>query len=292
LTSIISNIWMKRSWFAIHDSSPGGAIPTDMAGALELNNSKHGIFWTVNEFHNATRKIENLKTILSWAVDIDDGTKEEQQALIKKHLRPSLVVETKRGYQVYYDAQDAKPENYKKIVENLIFHLNGDKRAKDIARIMRVPFYLHWKNPDDPYFVTHHEPTGMKYTEEEMLKYFPGEIIIRSNEKVELKKELSFQKDSTLFEKIWSLDCKVALEKLSGTAAVGMETFDFKRTGRGFNLIINGKATSCWIDASGRIGSSDGGGPTIWQWVNWYHRDHKKTYSHLKQIMPEMFNGI
>jgi hypothetical protein len=266
--------------------------------AFEWNAKKWGIFWTVNSFHGEARTKEEVKKILAWAVDIDPENGEEKPELlarIEAGPKPTSVIESGRGYHVYFDADDsAKPENYTPIVNEMVRFYGGDKKAKDPARLLRPPGFLHWKDPENPkpvrllkeYFFTDH-----KFSEKEMRVLFPEPKApdVRK-EKQELKKILNFQKDSGLFERIYSMNCKDGLERLSGHPAVGMETFTFHRTSGGnFNIIVNGKGTSCWIDQHGRIGSADGGGPTLWQYINWYHKDHKKTYQFFKEVFPEVF---
>lgn len=266
--------------------------------AFYWNERKQGIFWTVNSFKGIERKNKEVKKILAWAVDIDPEDGEEKPELlarIESGPRPTSVIESGRGYHVYFNADNtAKPENYSAIVTQMVRFYRGDENAKDIARLLRPPGFLHWKDQNNPkpikllreYFFTKHT-----FSEKEMKILFPEpKAPDIQKEKSQLKKDLSFQKDSELFERIYSMNCKDGLERLSGHPAVGMETFSFRRLTNGnFNIFVNGKGTSCWIDQNGRIGSSDGGGPTLWQYVNWYHGDHKKTYQFFKDVFPEVF---
>jgi hypothetical protein len=40
-----------------------------------------------------------------------------------------------------------------------------------------------------------------------------------------------------------------------------------------------------WVDAAGLIGSSDHGGPTIYQWLKWFRNDHES----IVKIIDEYF---
>jgi hypothetical protein len=261
--------------------------------ALEWNEKQYGIFWTVNEFNSAVdRKKENLYRIKSWTADIDTGTKEEQINLIKKFPTPSLVVETKRGFQVYYDAIDAKPENYELIETKFVVpSLNADMKARDLSRILRVPHFYHWKDPSDPFFVKLvHMDESVAYTEAEMMRLFKD----FSDDKKELARTKSvmkreFKNDSDLFERIWNMDCEAALQRLSGTDAVANDVFTFRQNSNGNkNIFANDKGTSCFIDRNGRIGSLDGGGPTVFQWLKWYGRSGVEAISIIKKHFPEV----
>lgn len=282
-----------RSLYRLFDPDPaphGCHQVKDWGECDQWNQKKWGVFWTVNEF-DGTRQIKNLKRIISWAVDIDDGTKEEQRSRIKKYPTPTIVVETKRGYQIYFHTKDATLENHKEIQDRLMIAYGGDKNAKDIARILRAPFYYHWKDPENPYIVkiAHHSENLFK--EKNMLEFFlKPEDKKKLEQKNISKKELSFLQNENIFDTIYSLDCEQALLRLSGHSCVFNEIYSFKRNSNGkLNLIVNGKNTSVFIDENKRIGSSDKGGPTIFQWINWFHKDYKKTYKYFKEIFPEVF---
>lgn len=261
--------------------------------AIKYNAEGFGIFWTVQKFktHNI-RRMDHLDKILSWAVDIDIGLKSDQSKLIAKYPEPSMVVESKRGFHIYYNAVDAVPDNYK-IIQNeyLIPAFGGDDNAKDLSRILRVPNFYHLKNANDPYLVKLVFESKAKYTEDQIKKFFkPKEKNKEYKEKTNLRRILKFQSDQGLFERIWSMDCEYALSVLSGTDAVGGEVYTFHRVSRGnLNIRVNGKSSSCFIDSEKKIGSSDGGGPTVWQWLFWFHKDHKVVYKLMKQYFPEVF---
>lgn len=269
-----------------------GATSATWLKALEFNKHRYGIFWSVNEFNGPDRKKDNLYRIKSWTADIDSGTKEEQLALIKKYPTPTLVVETKRGFQVYYDAIDAKPENYELIETKFVVpSLNADPKARDLSRILRVPHFWHWKDPADPFFVklVHHDE-DVAYTEAEMMRLFSD----FTDERKELARAKSvmrkeFRNDSDLFERIWNLDCEAALERLSGSDAVRGEHYTFRQNSNGNkNIFVDGKGSSCFIDRQGRIGSLDGGGPTIFQWLKWYGRSGTDAINLIKKHFPEV----
>lgn len=139
----------------------------------KYNEKGYGIFWTVNEY-NGNREIKNVTKINYWLCDIDDGTKEEQMKKIKKlPLKPSLIIETKRGYHCYWKAKDATVDNYKKITKRLINILNGDPHCTDPVRLFRVPYNYHQKDKSNPFYVIDIEENKKEYTEKQMLYCFP-----------------------------------------------------------------------------------------------------------------------
>ena len=145
----------------------------DARQAFHFNTKGYGIFWAVNEFKGARQK-QNLVKVRYWAVDIDDGTKQEQWNRIKKVLKPSMIIETKNGFHVYYKAVDGTAENWKDIVEfRLIPYFKADKRAKDITRVLRVPGYKHLKDPKEPFKIKIIHQSDREYTSAEMQMCFP-----------------------------------------------------------------------------------------------------------------------
>lgn len=271
-----------------------GSTSATWRKALQWNKQKFGIFWTVNGFKfPGDRKKENISRIISWTADIDSGTKEEQIELIKQYPEPSMIVETKRGFQVYYDAIDGTPENYELIETKFVVpSLNADPKARDLSRILRVPHFDHWKDPNDPFFVKLVHLADVAYSEDQMMTMFKDhrdEKQERSSQVMNLKRSLRVQGDNSLWERIWNIDCEVALERLSGTDAVGGEVYTFRQNANGNkNIFVNGKGSSCFIDRQGRIGSLDGGGPTIWNWLFWFHRNNGRVYNIIKTYFPEV----
>ena len=284
-----------RLSYGLFDPDPSTMGQKLLKTALEQKNWNEkgwGIFQTVNAFSQETRKKQYVKEILYWAVDIDLGSKEEQLSKIKKNLLPSIVVETKRGYQVYWRAKNARIENWNKIVwDRLLFHFGADKNAKDITRILRVPGFYHCKDPNDKFLIKTVWEDSVSYTEDEMFLAFPLPEKEERHSEIKENLRVTFKESDDLWERVWSLDCKTALEKISGHNSVGSEIFSFKQTTDGkFNILVDGKGTSCWIDQNKKIGSLDGGGPTIFQWIKWYTKSNKETIRVMKEVFPELWN--
>jgi hypothetical protein len=282
-----------RSLYRIHDKNPKlGCHPVkDFHEANHWNEQGWGIFWTVNQFAGPRVK-ENCTKIISWCVDIDYGSIDAQRMIMQAlPLDPSAIIRTRRGHHLYFDAAEGTSMGcYRDVVERLIEAFNGDANAKDICRILRVPTYLHWKEVD-PFAVQLTYSSNSVYTEKDMLTAFPSK---KKEEEIEqrtaLKKELKFHSNQSLWEKIWSMDCEQALMRLSGTPSVGGERYSFKRNTNGnLNIYVDGKGTSCFIDTNKRIGSSSGGGPTVYQWLKWFHHDYKRTLEIMREHFPEVF---
>jgi hypothetical protein len=278
--------------FAMHDSDlvnhPGTRLikPED---APRLNEQGFGIFWTVNDFKGRRTK-DKLVKINAWAADIDAGTKAEMKARIESApLVPTLVVETKRGYHVYWAAKDAKPEHWKAIVwDRLVPYFGADKNAKDICRILRMPGFNHMKDPSDPFMIKTVWEHRVAYTEVQMASAFPS-VISEETKRQDVRTIVRHgAHGNSLWEKVWSLNCEEGLERLSGHSSVNGETYSFHMNSSGTkNIFVNGKPTSCWVDRDGKIGSFSGGGPHIGRWLNWYGLSWSEVARVIKEVFPE-----
>lgn len=281
-------------YFRMHDQSPnehGGAQPVDLADASRWQARGFGIFGTVNRFRDGQRRIANLERIEAWAIDMDTGTKEEQYAKLRGFaLVPSFVVETKRGYQAYWRARDGKPEHWNGImVERLVPYFGADKNARDLARILRVPNFLHLKNPAEPFLVCEVWRWDVSYTERQLLDVLPEPPAkVLKDKHSAIARELRADGDE-FWERVYNLDCVEGLRRLSGSSAVRGEQFTFHRTRSGTeNIVVDGKGTSCWVDTNGRIGSLSDGGPTLFFWLKWYGHSNREAVRILKDTFPEL----
>ena len=294
---------IERDFYILKDGGDNscGAIRVDDVEELQkYNDDGYGIYWTVNSFTDGIRRESNLKRLNSFYVDIDMGTKESILEKFKYTMGPSRLIETKNGFHAYWDIEDdmiaemgkEKAINlYKQIMKfRIIPFFKGDRNAADVSRILRVPFFLHQKNPDDKFEIRDHEVNNPGYTWRMIEKAFPWEIKPMKTDrlKASLKKDYKFVSDS-IWEKIWELDSMDALIRLSGAKYVGGEVFSFNRTSSGnHNILVNGKGTSCWVDSEGKIGSHQNGGPTITQWLKWYNHSYRDVINIIKEIYPEI----
>jgi hypothetical protein len=266
---------MSILYFRMDDANKGGLHQIDVRDAQQWNDDGWGIFWTVNEF-NGDMKIENFKKLRYWYVDVDLEDISQKPAILFRLenaiLKPSMIVETRRGYHAYWRIKDGTTEDYKVIQKALSAEFGGDNLS-NLNRVLRVPGMKHWKDKKNPFLVELKFLSSEKYTFEEMLSWLTDTI---PEEKKKSKLIVKTKGDST-FDKMGALNCKDALEKLSGTTAVKKENYSFRDNFDGtYQIMVDGKTTGAWIDSEGYIGSYDGGGPTIIQWLRWFGNDWKK----------------
>ncbi len=299
------------TWYRMADAAEASkaAIPVEKSEAKSWNTPEKGfgIFMTVNEFNGPRRK-EHLKRIQAWAVDMDEGTKQQQHdRLAKSPLIPSLIVETKRGYQAYWLAKDGRAEHWNAIVlERLVPHFGSDNNARDLCRILRVPGFLHLKNPADPFLVKTVFQSSAVYRERDIAEAFTWVANKQEHQRYLSDAQRALESEArekarqsaialgqipteSLWDAIYALDCEEGLARLSGHWAVSGEQYTFHRTGKGNrNIYVDGKSSSCWIDANRRIGSLDSGGPTLVQWLRYFKHDWKTVLTVLKETFPQL----
>jgi hypothetical protein len=299
------------TWYRMSDraESNKAAIAITQAEAAKWNTPElgFGIFATVNTFDGPRRK-ENLKSINAWAIDMDEGTKQQMHAKLEASpLIPSIVVETKRGFQAYWAAKDGEANHWNAIVlERLVPHFGSDANARDLCRILRVPGYLHLKDPSDPFKVTCKWKLRVRYSERQMAAAFKWVANKAEHQRHLTDAQRSAETEAkntarraaiaagqipteSLWDAIWNLDCEDGLGRLSGHWACSGEQYTFRQTGRGnLNIFVDGKSSSCFIDANKRIGSLDGGGPTLVQWLRYFKHDWKVVITVLKEVFPHL----
>jgi hypothetical protein len=284
---------MNRDYYVMKDTGGSATSKIRLEDAHDYNQRSFGIFWTVNDFGGERRIRQNLKKINSWFVECDDEPKATQIARIEKcPLYPSQIVESKRGYQIYFNAKAATTDTWKEIMARLSHYFNGDPKARDVTRLLRVPGYYHWKDPENPFHITQVHNYDLKYTEAMMLKAFPA-LPEKREFALSIRPQVTRPQGAAddFWSRVYNLNCIEALRRLSGSSWVRYERYDFvSQGGTGKQTIIcNGKPSSCWIDSNGRIGSLDKGGPTIWQWLKWFGHTDRTIAEILKTEVPELW---
>ena len=100
--------------------------------------------------------------------------KEVKQKILSFPLRPSIVVDTKNGYHVYWLLKDGQHQLFRHIQMQLIQYFGGDKQCVNESRVLRLIGFQHRKNPQKPYPIRCKifEPKN-KYTQEELKNVLP-----------------------------------------------------------------------------------------------------------------------
>lgn len=209
----------------------------------------------------------------------------------------SAIVFSGNGFHIYFmgDEIEADKEKFSAGMEFLneeiekVVGIKPDPACKNIGRIFRLP--LSFNNKKE------RKEVEFIYWEKKKSDLIKNLYQFKKAEKKEIKPVVPVAEGQNLWEAAFSLDCKMALERLSGTAAVQHQIFTFKKRPTGGEyIVINGKEDcDCWLDPQGRIGSGKGGSPSIVQWIRFYKWDWKETAEILKRefedLLPKSAGG-
>lgn len=101
------------------------------------------IFVNVAETDGTGRKASNIVRVRAVFVDLDGAPIEP---VLAGDFKPHLIVNTSPGkYHAYWLTADVPLANFTPIQEALIAKYDGDKKVKDLCRVMRVPGFNHCK---------------------------------------------------------------------------------------------------------------------------------------------------
>jgi len=136
-----------------------------------------GVWVTINATKDNSRKATDVTRIRAVWQEDDDGFEGEFP------LEPSLVVETSPGHfhrhwfvDGGWPADEQGRKDFAGVMARMIASYGSDPGAKDISRVLRLPGFLHRKNPDDPHMVRIVGGCRRRYTREQILEAFPPPV--------------------------------------------------------------------------------------------------------------------
>lgn len=312
---------LKEDKRLLKDGEEQKLVAIKPSEAQKYNNLGFSIFFTVQKSPFGKRKLEDITELRAYAVDLDNGTKEELLGLINRSpATPSLIIETKNGFHIYFvlaepikitdDNRKTVLKDFNIMMENrlvpyfqlrtdageLVYRENykgkervvgADINAKDLARILRVPNFKHIKDKDNPYNIKLIVDNEYKYKEDELRRSFPYKKTENQKLKEQAKSDTAVIDNYSIFWEAFSnYDCRQGLEILSGQDCVNKDVYTFRKNADGTEQIyVNDESTACWVDSNNQIGSHDRGGPTMIQWLRWYKHD----YSIIAKIGKDYF---
>ena len=251
------------------DSVVGSEYPLSPEQALVKNQQGYGIGFYPNTLEGG-RSNDSVKAIRAWYIDIDyESAKPAWEDFLQiSPLIPSFIVETKNGYHIYWLARNERPgELYVRQQEALIAFFGADEKCKNMARLLRVPGYLHQKDASEPFRIGIVFESEAIYTWKQMKIAFP---LLEVEEQVSTEPTGSVDQNN-MFDKIRFYDSKLILTALSGSSVVGGKKYRLKPKGKGhYNIIVDGKDSGCFVNASGNIIASAGHSGGAVEWLTWY----------------------
>jgi RepB DNA-primase from phage plasmid len=131
-----------------------GRLDEHWKGLRNLSLQGAGVFVAVNETDLQGRRSANILKVRAVWCEADDGAKREFP------LAPSIIVESSPGKFHYYwlldvpfDADEAGRADFAAIMSVMVARYGSDPNAKDITRVLRLPGFLHQKDPAKPFMV-------------------------------------------------------------------------------------------------------------------------------------------
>ena len=235
----------------------------------DINKQWAWVFFSVNWNDNQSRLQKDVTRINAWITEIDHISKEDQMAMIKlSPIRPSMIVESRNWYHLYWFAKDGSIENWNKICRWLRNFFEWDPNVISLERVLRIPWFEHCKNEQDRFEINIVDLAPDKYTEPEMLTAFSNTESYDDRKQKQAKAE-AYQKkyesdnDDNFRKRVWDIDSEQMLTILSWTKHVCGDDITFKRNSDNQKqIIVNWKSTWCWIDSAGKIWT--------WKWAGWW----------------------
>ena len=150
-----------------------------------LNGAGAGIFVAVNETNGKGRKKTDIRVLRGWWADLDlkNAIQEVDLDIIRNRLplAPTIIVETPGGWHLYWlprdpiscpnDAIQIEHEDELRAIQNALEPYGADPKVCDVARVMRVPGFLHQKKGPQPVELILAD--GPRWTRDEIRMAFP-----------------------------------------------------------------------------------------------------------------------
>jgi hypothetical protein len=171
-------------WFrCIHDTNKGipahkyyGTLAQHWQTLCRYNADGWGIFVNINAFHETVQKHElpDVWYLRTQAVDLDNTLTSQQnyERACASNPPPSFAVQSSPGkFHLYWNMLNYQGnERYTTLQRKLRQVFDGDRAVIDPTRVLRVPGFLHMKNPATPHMVTTWALAGAawRYTIEQM----------------------------------------------------------------------------------------------------------------------------
>lgn len=146
-----------------------GASAFIRARAEQRQKDGCGVFFSVNGFKEK-RKKENLALLRAFYIDwdaqkagaqtVDDITAGKvnmlrRLLLLEGTFLPHVIIETKGGlhclWLVEFGEHALTPEMYTEHQAEIVAYFGADPGAKDVTRVLRLPGFLHQKDPTNPF---------------------------------------------------------------------------------------------------------------------------------------------
>jgi RepB DNA-primase from phage plasmid len=128
-----------------------GTLEQHFATLVNLNRRGAGAFITINSTNFKGRSTECIVEVRCYFADLDGAPLENIACL---GLKPLVITETSpKRFHVFYKIKDAplSQEHFKRTQQGLATLFGSDPKVCDLPRVMRLPGFVHQKDPANPF---------------------------------------------------------------------------------------------------------------------------------------------
>lgn len=145
-----------------------GTLERHAEELVGLNQRGAGVFVTLNRTDGRGRRAENIVAIRAAYTDNDTGE------IVPSKITPSIVVQSKRGPQWYWLLEPGEPLDAFRATQSALAHyLKTDPKPIGIPLVVRLPGFLHMKNPKEPFLVKLLKCGSVRYRIEQIRAVYP-----------------------------------------------------------------------------------------------------------------------
>lgn len=139
-----------------------GSFDSSVKQLKDANDKNYCIYVTVNETKAGERKKESITR--ARAIWVEDD-KASQSPRTDWPIKPSMIVESSPNkYHYYWMTSTKKFDEWDAVMETMVTKHGCDNKAKDLARVLRLPDFIHKKDVSKPFTTRIVESTGDVYS--------------------------------------------------------------------------------------------------------------------------------
>ena len=146
-------------------------LPPDNLRALAVRNANGAAVWVmINAGDGTGRKGANVTRVRAVFADLDGSPLDP---VMRCELEPHVVVETSPSkYHAYWLVDGLPLDQFEGVQRRIATMFNGDAIC-DLPRVMRLPGFVHQKDPTKPFLVRiGHQAERLPYNSEDILRVF------------------------------------------------------------------------------------------------------------------------
>lgn len=150
-----------------------GTLEQHAAELTRLNNQGAGVFVTIQETDLTGRDKSHIQRVRACFADFDTVDPNTPARLQAFALAPSIIVESSPGkYHAYWLVDDLALDQFTDVQKRIIRYWKSDDKPHDLARVMRLPGFLHQKSGAFQTRVI--DAPGTLYTAADLIGAFPA----------------------------------------------------------------------------------------------------------------------